>query len=760
MNTTNNHNNNDLIGSTNGPRPASNGIDPKFLKPYDAKETEDRIYKLWEESGFFNPDVCIEKGITDKDAETFSMVLPPPNVTGTLHLGHASVLTIEDIMTRFARMQGKRTLWLPGTDHAAIATQSKVEKILEKEEGKRKTDLGREEFLKRVNKFAQESHDTIINQSKKMGASLDWSREAFTLDEKRNFAVRTAFKKMYDDELIYRGHRIVNWDPKGQTVISDDEIVYEERKAKFYTFKYSKDFPIPISTTRPETKVGDTAVAVHPDDPRYKDLVGKTFKVEDFCGVPLEIKIIADKEVDKDFGTGALGVTPAHSQIDADIAQRHNLPSKQVINEFARMTVGDERLLDKKVTEARDIVVEWLSQKGLLEKEEEVTQNVSTAERTGGIIEPLPKLQWFINVNKPIKNRDNKTLKELMIEAVKGKEINIIPDRFEKVYYNWIENLHDWCISRQIWYGHRIPVWYFKHDTNKQMGTNDTNKEKIYCGINPPEDIENWEQDSDTLDTWFSSGLWTFSTLGWPDLNSQDLKTYHPTSILETGYDILFFWVARMILMSTYLLGEVPFKNVYLHGLIRDEQGRKMSKSLGNSLDPLELTEKYGADALRMSLIIGTGPGNDSRMSEDKIRAYKNYANKLWNITRFVLTSTEGVKIDESFKNYSQKDIALIQERDNFVKEITKEMDEYKFYLVGDKIYQYTWAKFADVILEESKTIFASRNDDEINSRKQFLVQTLNLILKVLHPFMPFVTEEIWQTMSKSKLLMVERWPK
>ena len=292
------------------------------------------------------------------------------------------------------------------------------------------------------------------------------------------------------------------------------------------------------------------------------------------------------------------------------------------------------------------------------------------------------------------------------------------------------------------------------------MGTNDTNKEKIYCGINPPEDIENWEQDSDTLDTWFSSGLWTFSTLGWPDLNSQDLKTYHPTSILETGYDILFFWVARMILMSTYLLGEVPFKNVYLHGLIRDGQGRKMSKSLGNSLDPLELTEKYGADALRMSLIIGTGPGNDSRMSEDKIRAYKNYANKLWNITRFVLTSTEGVKIDESFKNYSQKDIALIQERDNFVKEITKEMDEYKFYLVGDKIYQYTWAKFADVILEESKTIFASRNDDEINSRKQFLVQTLNLILKVLHPFMPFVTEEIWQTMSKSKLLMVERWPK
>lgn len=733
-------------------------IDPKFLKPYDPKETEDRIYKLWEESGFFNPDVCIAKGVTDKDAETFSMVLPPPNVTGTLHFGHTSPLTIEDIMVRFARMQGKRTLWVPGTDHAAIATQSKVEKILEKEEGKRKTDLGREEFLKRVEKFAQESHDTIINQSKKMGASLDWSREAFTLDDKRNFVVRTAFKKMYDDEIIYRGHRIVNWDPKGQTVISDDEIVYEERKAKFYTFKYSKDFPVSISTTRPETKVGDTAVAVHPDDPRYKDLIGQTFHIEDFCGVPLDIKIIADKEADMNFGTGALGVTPAHSQIDADIAQRHNLPTKQVINELARMTVGDERLKDKKVTEAREIVVEWLRSEGLLEKEEEVTQNVSTAERTGGIIEPLPKLQWFINVNKPIKNRGNKTLKELMIEAVKGKEINIIPDRFEKVYYNWIENLHDWCISRQIWYGHRIPVWY--PSSKAKLTTGQAQNEEIYCGINPPEDIENWEQDSDTLDTWFSSGLWTFSTLGWPDLNSPDLKTYHPTNMLETGYDILFFWIARMILMSTYLLGEVPFKNVYLHGIIRDAQGRKMSKSLGNGLDPLEVIEKYGADAVRMSLIIGTGPGNDSKMSEDKIRAYKNYANKLWNITRFVLSNTEGIRLDLSFERYVSKDLDLISEQNELIKEITKEMEEYKFYLVGEKIYQYTWSRFADVILEESKKIFEEGTEEEILSRRHFLIMTLEKILKILHPFMPFVTEEIWQTMSKDKLLMVEKWPK
>lgn len=735
-------------------------INPKFLTPYNPNETEDKIYKLWEDSGLFNPDECIKQGYTEENAEPFSMVLPPPNVTGTLHLGHAATLTIEDIMTRFARMQGKRTLWLPGTDHAAIATQSKVEKILEKEEGKRKTDLGREEFLKRVNEFAQNSHDTIINQSKKMGASLDWSREAFTLDEKRNFAVRTAFKKMYDDGIIYRGHRIVNWDPKGQTVISDDEIVYEERKAKFYTFKYSKDFPISISTTRPETKLGDTAVAVHPDDPRYKDFVGKTFKVEDFCGVPLEIKIIADKEVDKDFGTGALGVTPAHSQIDADIAQRHNLPTKQVINEMARMVIGDERLKDKKVTEAREIIVGWLRENNLLEKEEEVTQNVSTAERTGGIIEPLPKLQWFINVNKPIKERGNKTLKELMLNTVREGKINIIPDRFEKIYYNWIENLHDWCISRQIWYGHRIPVWYPKHDTNTQMVANDTNEEKIYCGVNPPEDIENWEQDSDTLDTWFSSGLWTFSTLGWPDLNSPDFKNYHPTNMLETAYDIIFFWVARMILMSTYILGEVPFKNVYFHGLIRDAQGKKMSKSSGNSLDPLLLTEKYGADAVRMSLIIGTGPGNDSKMSEDKIKAYKNYANKLWNITRFVLSNTEGVNTERGFSNYSPKDQELIKEQEELIKEITKEMEEYKFYLVGEKIYQYTWARFADVILEESKKIFTEGSPEEIISRKYFLIMTLEKILKVLHPFMPFVTEEIWQTMNKKQLLMVERWPK
>ena len=712
----------------------------KLLAPYSPKDTEQRIYSMWEESGFFNPDVCIEKGITDKNAETFSIVLPPPNVTGTLHTGHALMLVIEDIMTRFARMQGKRTLWLPGTDHAAIATQSKVEKILEKEGGKRKHDLGREEFLKRVDAFAQDSHDTIVGQARKMGASLDWSREAFTLDEKRNLAVRTAFKKMYDDGLIYRGFRIVNWDPKGQTVISDDEIVYEERKAKLYTFKYSKDFPISISTTRPETKVGDTAVAVNPSDERYAQYVGKEYDAV-FCGVPIHIKIIADEAVEKDFGTGALGVTPAHSQIDAEMSTRHNIPTVQVINEHAKMMVGGENLIGKKVAEAKEVITQWLRDEGLMEKEEDINQNVSTAERTGGIIEPLPKLQWFINVNKQIPERGNKSLKELMLEAVEKKHIDILPDRYENVYYNWIRNLRDWCISRQIWYGHRIPVWYKNGE--------------IFCDINAPEGSD-WIQDEDTLDTWFSAGLWTFSTLGWPE-QTEDLKNYHPTTIIETGHDILFFWIARMILMSTYLLGEIPFKTVYLHGLVRDEKGRKMSKSLGNIVDPITLTDKYGTDALRMAMIIGVGPGSDSNLGEDKIKAYSKFANKLWNIQRFVLENTQGMDTSVAFSGEDQKSL---DDLNTLIKEITKEMDEFKFYLVAEKLYHYTWHEFADVIIERcKKNIIEGNNTD---SAKKLLSEILPILLKTLHPFMPYVTEELWSLLPNtdtSRMLMVSKWP-
>lgn len=745
-------------------------IDEKLLKPYDPASTEKRIYEMWEDSGLFNPDTCIEKGVTNPDAKPYVISMPPPNVTGILHMGHALMITIEDVLIRYKRMQGFRTLWLPGTDHAAIATQSRVEKEVSKKEGKSRYDLGREELLRRVNEFAQSSHDTIISQLKVFGASCDWSREAFTLDEKRNFAVRTAFKNMYDAGLIFRGHRVVNWDPKGQTTISDDEIVYEERKANMLTFKYSKDFPIAISTTRPETKVGDTAVAVHPEDLRYTEFVGKEYDVV-FCGVPIHIKIIADKSVEKDFGTGALGVTPAHSKIDWEIAERHNLPYVQVIDEKARMIVGDERILGKKVLEAREEIVNWLRSEDLVEKEEEVNQNVSTAERTGGIIEPLPKLQWFIAVNKPfiiphseineIKSGSETTLKEIMRKAVDGGQIEILPDYFSKTYFHWIDKLGDWCISRQIWYGHRIPVWYKSVEgiKSKVESANANTETEIYCGIDAPEG-EGWVQDEDTLDTWFSSGLWTFSTLGWPE-KTKDLELYHPTDVLETGYEILFFWVARMILMTGFHIGTIPFKKVYLHGTVRDAKGRKMSKSLNNGIDPIEISEQFGADAGRMALIVGSAPGIDTKISLDKIKGYKHFANKLWNISRFVLQSTEEFAYNKDFSNWTELDKELIKIQNTEIETLTQEIDNLKIHIASDRIYQYIWNEFAAKIIEDSKPVLKDGTIEDKNSRAQFLLHSLRKILIVLHPFMPFVTEELWSLMpfSNGKILMAEKWP-
>ena len=723
-------------------------MNDKFLKPYNPVETEPRIYKMWEDSGFFNPD-----NLPERHKEPFTIMMPPPNATGTLHMGHALAITTEDIMIRYQRMQGKKALYLPGTDHASIATQSKVEKEIYKKEGKNRHDIGREELLKRIEQFVQQSRDTITSQVKTLGASCDWSREAFTLDEKRNLAVRTAFKKMYDDGLIYRGHRIVNWDPKGQTTISDDEIVYEEREAKMYTFKYSEDFPISISTTRPETKVGDTAVAVHPEDPRYSGFISKEYDAV-FCGVPIHIKIIADKEVEKDFGTGALGVTPMHSMTDWEMADRHNLKKVQVINEYAKMTVGDERILGKKTTEAREVIVEWLRSEGLLEKEEAVKQNISTAERTGGIVEPLPKLQWFIDVNKKfilphseitgIKSGQETTLKEIMRNTVAEGQIKIYPDFFAKTYFHWVDNLRDWCISRQIWYGHRIPVWY--------KGS------EIYCAAKAPTE-EGWIQDEDTLDTWFSSSMWTFSTLGWPEI-TPDFKTYHPTDVLETGFDILPFWVNRMILMTGYCLGTIPFKKVYLHGMVRDAKGRKMSKSLGNGLDPIEVAEKFGTDAGRIALIIGTAPGTDSKIDENKIRGYKNFANKIWNITRFVLTSTEGFDVD-SKPEILATDQKILDGLNVTVKDITADIDNYRFYMASDKIYHYIWHTFADIIIEGSKSAVNGEDDVAKKSAQYSLYKILTVSLKLLHPFMPFVTEEIWDSLphKNKQLLMIETWP-
>ena len=751
-------------------RPVPN-IPEKFLKPYDPAATEDRIYKLWEDSGFFDPDKLPER---NQKGEPFSIVLPPPNVTGQLHMGSALMLAIEDIMVRHARMKGRKTLWIPGTDHAAIATQSVVEKKIQKEEGKSRHDLGREELLKRIDAYASESHDIIVNQVRKMGASIDWSREAFTLDEKRSLAVRTAFKKMYDDGLIYRGFRVVNWDPKGQTTISDDEIEYETRKTKLYTFKYSKDIPISISTTRPETKLGDTAIAVHPNDARYAKYVGKEYDAV-FAGELIHLKVIADASVEPEFGTGALGVTPAHSIVDWEMGQKHSLPLKQVINEYAKMTAGfDEKnapvpelvINGKKAVEAREAVVAWLKKEKLLEKEEDIDHNISLAQRTGGVIEPLPKLQWFVAVNKKIRRGSEElSLKDMMMKAAELEHIGFIPERFKSIYVHWIVNLRDWCISRQIWYGHRIPVWYKAPDD-------------IRVGSEAPAG-DGWKQDEDTLDTWFSSGLWTFSTLGWPDeAEFAKNRQYHPTTVLETGSDLIFFWVARMILMSSYLLNEVPFKTVYLHGLVRDAKNRKISKSLGNNIDPLDMIAKYGADAVRMSLVVGVGPGNDSKLDEAKIKAYKKFVNKLWNMARFIFENTEeSQKPEAKSQNLSSKsengntsisglgfnatDAKLWEDLQAFMREITPEMDSFKFYIVAEKLYHYAWHEFADKILEESKAIFQNGTEADKESRRQLLLHALDKLLHALHPFMPFVTEEIWADMAVpgKKLLIVGSWP-
>jgi len=717
-------------------------MDEKFRKPYDPSATEARIYKVWEESGYFNPD-----NLHGERTETYTIIMPPPNATGVLHMGHALGLTVEDILIRYNRMRGKATLWIPGTDHAAIATQSKVEKDIQKAEKKSRHDLGRDELLRRIGEFVEDSRHTIQSQVRVMGASCDWSRDAFTLDEKRNLAVNTLFKRMYDAGLIYRGHRIVNWDPKGQTTISDDEIVYEERKEKFYYFKYG---PFVIGTSRPETKFGDKHVVMHPDDKRYaKYTHGQKMTVEWING-PIEATVIKDEAVDMEFGTGVMTITPWHDLTDFDLAEKHGLPKEQVIDWYGKLLPIAGEFAGMKITEAREKIVEKLASKGLVDKIEDYTHNVATAERTGGVIEPQIKLQWFISVNKPfamdyseipgIQGGKMTTLKEILRTAVANGGISIVPEHFNKTYFHWIDNLRDWCISRQIWYGHRVPVWY--------------RGEEITVGTAP--EGEGWVQDEDTLDTWFSSGSWTFSTLGWPEITS-DLRRFHPTNIIETGYDILFFWIARMILMSGFALGQVPFKNIYLHGIVRDAQGRKFSKSLGNGIDPIDVTAKYGADACRMSLTVGNTPGTDFRLSEDKIKGYKHFSNKIWNIARFILENTEGV---DSSATLSPADAALRAELDEIAADITKDMEEYRMYLAAEKIYHYAWHRLADVLIEESKPILIGEVEAAKASRQALLRSLLLDVLKLLHPFMPFITEEIWSSaQDKGELLMITSWP-
>lgn len=726
-------------------------------KRFDHKEREEKIYSVWEKSGYFNPDRLIEKGIIAKNTPPFSMVLPPPNVTGTLHMGHAVMLVIEDIMIRFNRMRGKRTLWIPGTDHAAIATQEKVERILYEKEGKTRHDLGKEKFLKLVDKFAKESHDTIVRQIKRMGASLDWGREAFTLDKKRSLAVRTAFKRMYEAGLIYRGYRIVNWDSKLQTTVSDDEIEWVEKKSPFYYFRYG---PFVIGTARPETKFGDKYVVMHPGDKRYaKYKEGQKIKLEWING-PITATVIKDEAVDPDFGTGVMTITPSHDLTDFEIAERHGLDKEQIIDFNGRLLPIAGEFSGMRIEEARPKIVEKLKKKGLLVKiDNKYSHRIAINSRGGGIIEPQIKEQWFVAVNKKfrmgpsrlrgIKEGDKVTLKDLMRKTVDSGQIKIIPKRFQKIYYHWIENLRDWCISRQIWYGHQIPVYYCKN-TPQECGPLVSIEEIKKC----PRCGGEVEQDPDTLDTWFSSGLWTFSVLGWPE-DTEDLRIYHPTSVLETGYDILFFWVARMILMSTFLLGDIPFEKVYLHGIVRDDKGRKMSKSLGNVIDPVDMIEKYGADATRLSLVIGTGPGKDIKINEDKVKSYRNFSTKVWNVGRFLLMNKpKNYKREEAEKLLTSEDKKRLNELEEIKNEITKHYENYEFHLAGEKAYHYLWDTFANNILEKRKERL--KNGDI--GAYYLLEKIYKDCLKMLHPFMPYITEEVYNRLEFGNLLMVEKW--
>lgn len=693
-------------------------------KAYEAKKFEDDIYFEWLNSGYFNPD-----NLPNRNKKTFSIILPPPNVTGQLHIGHAAMLAYQDLMIRYHRMKGDQTLWLPGMDHAAIATQTVVDKKL-KANGIDRHQIGRVKFLKEVDKFVNESKIVIKKQLQKMGSSLDWSRERYTMDEGLTKSVQKVFIDMYNDKLIYRGKRVVNWCPHCQSTLADDEVEYKEQKSPFYYFKYG---PVIIGTARPETKFSDKVIIVHPQDKRYKNIIGKEFEVEWING-KIKAQVIADRCADMKMGTGAMTITPAHSMVDYELAQKYNLKIEEIINKEAKMTEAAGNLAGFPVKKAREKVVEILKSKGLVEKiDENYIHNLSICYRCGTPIEPLPSEQWFVNINQPIKKRKNKSLKQLASEIVKNGEIKIIPNRFNKTYFQWMDNLRDWCISRQIWFGHRIPVWY--KDGKIKVQTENPGKE--------------WIQDPDTLDTWFSSGLWTFSTLGGPE-KTKDLKKFHPNSVMETGYDILFFWVARMILMTTYVLNEKPFDTVYLHGLVRDKQGRKMSKSLGNGIDPLEIIKDYGADALRLSMIIGSAPGTDMKLYDEKIAGFRNFVNKLWNISRFVLLNIENPKIIEKRpKPKTLFDKWILNKLDSLVDSTTKDLNNFNFSMAGMGLKHVTWHDFADWYLEVAKIE---------KGKEEILLYCLQNILKLWHPFAPYVTETIWKSFN-TNLLLIEKWP-
>ncbi|MBP3390316.1 MAG: valine--tRNA ligase [Clostridia bacterium] len=706
-----------------------------LAKTYNPGEVEDRVYKFWLDGNFFHAEV-------DANKEPYTIVIPPPNITGQLHMGHALDNTLQDILIRYKRMQGFSALWIPGTDHASIATEAKIVEAM-KAEGLTKEDLGREKFLERAWAWKEQYGGRIISQLKKLGASCDWKRERFTLDEGCSNAVREVFVRLYQKGLIYRGERIINWCPNCLTSISDAEVVYNESEGSFWHLRYpvkdSNEF-LNLATTRPETLLGDTAVAVHPDDERYKHLIGKSVILP---LVGREIPIVADSYVEMDFGTGVVKITPAHDPNDFEVGLRHNLPVINVMTDDAKINELGGKYEGMDRYEARKAIVADLEAGGFLEKIEPLKHNVGSCYRCNSVVEPRVSKQWFVKMAP---------LAEPALKVVKDGDIKFIPSRLEKIYFNWMENIKDWCISRQLWWGHRIPAWYCK-DCGEIIVSR-TNPDKCSkCGS------ENIVQDEDTLDTWFSSALWPFSTLGWPEENI-DFKYFYPTSTLVTGYDIIFFWVSRMIFSGLEYTDSVPFDTVLFHGIVRDANGLKMSKSLGNGIDPLVEIEKYGADALRFTLATGNTPGNDMRYSPERVEASRNFANKIWNAARFLLMnlkSNEEMPIPEDI---ALEDKWILSKYNQLVKDVTENLDKYELGLAVAKLYDFIWDIFCDWYIELCKSRLNGDDETAANTARSVLVYVFTGVLKLLHPFMPFITEEIWQSLPHSgESIMVAKWP-
>ncbi len=707
----------------------------ELAKAYEPKEVEDRIYDFWMKGKYFHAEV-------DPKKKPYTIVIPPPNITGQLHLGHAMDETLQDTLIRWRRMQGYSALWLPGTDHASIATEAKIVEAMRKE-GISKEDLGREKFLERAWAWKDQYGGRIVEQLKKLGSSCDWDRLRFTMDEGCNKAVNHVFKKLYDKGLIYRGERIINWCPHCKTSISDAEVEFEEKEGSFWHLRYplaDGTGYIELATTRPETMLGDTAVAVHPDDERYKALVGKTVILP---LVNKEIPIIADTYVEQDFGTGVVKITPAHDPNDFEVGLRHKLPVINIMDDGGVINENGGKYAGMPALEARKQIVQDLDAGGYLIKIEPIKHNVGTCYRCGTVVEPRVSTQWFVKMEP---------LAKPAVDVVKNGEIRFIPDRMDKIYYNWMENIKDWCISRQLWWGHQIPAWYC--DCGETIVSETEPKVCPKCGGT------HLKRDEDTLDTWFSSALWPFSTLGWPE-KTPELEYFYPTDTLVTGYDIIFFWVARMIFSGLEHMDAIPFNTVFYHGLIRDAQGRKMSKSLGNGVDPLDIIAEYGADALRFTLVTGNSPGNDMRFSEEKVAASRNFANKIWNAARFILMNIEGKDIECTLpEKLFTSDKWILNRFNSVTAAVTENLEKFELGMAVSKLYDFIWDDFCDWYIELAKIRMNGADEQSADSARRVLVWVMSNTLRLLHPFMPYITEEIWQTLPHDgEALIVAKWP-